>query len=77
MADGVKHFKETEEGREIMCDAFEKLAEERAVESKITAETEAVKNLMEETKWSLEKAMEVLKISDDDKSLILEKLQEQ
>lgn len=81
LADGVKHFKETEEGREIMCDAFERLAEEiaaeRAAESKIIAETEAVKNLMEETKWSIQKAMEVLKISDDDKPLILEKLEEQ
>lgn len=73
LADGVRHFKETEEGCEIMCDAFEKLAIEREIDIK----AEAVKNLMEETRWSVEKAMEVLKISEDDKPLVLEKLEAQ
>lgn len=77
LADGVKHFKETEEGCEIMCDAFEKLAVQIADEREINTKAEDVKNLMEETKWSVEKAMEVLKISENDKPLVLEKLQEQ
>ena len=31
LAQGVKHFKETEEGREQMCEAVEKYAKEYAV----------------------------------------------
>ena len=29
LAEGVRYYKETEEGREIMCEAFEKLANQR------------------------------------------------
>lgn len=41
LAQGVKHFKETERGREQMCEAVEKYATKRVTEEKVVS----VKNL--------------------------------
>ena len=71
LAHGVKHFKETEEGREQMCEAVEKYAKEYAVREKIVS----VKNLMENTKFTLEQALNALGIQGDERELITKQLQ--
>ena len=71
LAQGVKHFKETEEGREQMCEAVEKYAKEYAVREKIVS----VKNLMENTKFTLEQALNALGIQGDERELITKQLQ--
>lgn len=69
LAKGVKHFKE-EGGRKIMCEAVEKYADRKALDTK----TEMIKNLMESMKWTAEQAMAALKLSDKEKVALLKKL---
>ena len=71
LAQGVKHFKETEEGREIMCEAVEKYGDERAIKAKIVS----VQNLMKNTKFTLEQAFDALEIQGDERELITKQLQ--
>ena len=77
LAEGVKHFKE-EGGRKIMCEAVEKYAQsyaEKYAETKrIDALYESVKNLMETMKLNAEQAMSAIKISENDKEVLLKRL---
>jgi hypothetical protein len=90
LANGVSYFKETEEGREIMCDAFKSLADKWAkeaaeeartegrvegrMEGRVEGRTELVQSLMDELKISLEKALDMLKISGKEREIIIAKL---
>lgn len=69
LAKHVKHFKETEGGMERMCKAME----ERVNRERIDNSFEHIKNLMEAMKITAEQAMEVLKIPDDDKAVLVKK----
>ena len=53
LADSVHHFKETKKGREIMCEAVKKYAEEYNIENKAIT----VQNLMKNTGWTLEQTL--------------------
>lgn len=66
IAKQVSHYKETEGGRKEMC----KLVEDYAEQRRLDALFEAVKGIMESFKVSLEKAMDVAKISDADKAIL-------
>lgn len=74
LAEQVKYFKETEGGREIMCQVFEDLAEKRAEIRVLDEKVNLIKNLMETMKWTAEQAMEAMKISETDKKLLLPRL---
>jgi len=78
LAKGIKHFKEEEGGRKIMCEAVEKYAEsyaEKYAERKrIDVLYESVKNLMETMKWSAEQAMSAIKVSETDKIILQKRL---
>lgn len=71
LAQGVKHFKETEKGREQMCEAVEKYAEKRATEEKVVS----VKNLMETMKLTLDQALNALKIQGEERNFIIKQIQ--
>jgi hypothetical protein len=75
----VHYYKETEGGREIVCQIIEEFAEERAEEraelKRIDTLLDSVKNLMETMKLTSEQAMDALKISLEDRSVILKRLQ--
>lgn len=75
LADGVKHFKETEKGRESMCEAVEKYAEEYAEEYAEKKMLEGVKNLMKSAHVSLEQAIQLLGLKGTTKEYILSQLQ--
>ena len=91
LADGLHHFKETEEGRDVMCESVKKYAEEYAKEyaeeyAKEYAEEyakeyatdtkiEMVKNLMSNMKWTLEQTLNNLGVSDNERSIITKQLQ--
>jgi len=75
LADGVRHFKETEKGREVMCEAVEKYGDRREEKGKESTKLEAVKNLMETLKLSLDQAMDALKITGKERALIESKFQ--
>lgn len=74
LAKQLKYFKETEGGREIMCQVFEDLAEkraeERAEETRIETLFSAIKNLMKSMKWTAEQAMAAMDISENDQMLL-------
>ena len=71
----MKYFKETEGGREIMCQVFEELAEKRAEEAREETLFCAVKNLMKSMKWTAEQAMVAMDISEKDQKLLMAKFQ--
>ena len=71
LAQGVKHFKETEEGREIMCESVEKYGNDMAVMAKV----ESVKNLMDSMNLSLDQALNALKIQGETREIIAKQLQ--
>lgn len=83
LADGLHHFKETEEGRDVMCESVKKYAEEYAKEyAKEYAEEyatdtkiEMVKNLMSNMKWTLEQTLNNMGVSDNERSIITKQLQ--
>ena len=82
LAKQVKYFKETEGGREIMCQIFEDLAEKRAneraeeVRKEVREETRietlfnSIKSLMESMKWTAEQAMTAMNVSENDQMLL-------
>ena len=65
---------ETEEGRKIMSETFESLAEkranERAEETRIETLFNSIKNLMASMKWTAEQAMAALNISENDQMIL-------
>ena len=78
-ADGVRHFKETKEGREIMCESFERLAdkvaEERAEQATVQTKANIVKSLMENMKWTLDEALTASGIQGKERGVIAKQLQ--
>lgn len=74
LAKGVRHFKEEEGGRKIMCEAVEKYAEQKAEKARLNNLLDNVKNLMESMKWSAEQAMAAMRVSDADKTILLKQL---
>ena len=85
LAEGVRHFKETEKGRETMCESFERLAKEYAnqIADQIGDEREEktkvnlVKELMKNTQFNLEQALTALGIKGKERVIIAKQLQKQ
>ncbi len=79
LADGVRHFKETEEGRNAMCESFTKLADkvadERADLREEQTKVNAVRLMMKNLKCSLEDALNTLEISGKERAIIAKQLQ--
>ncbi len=78
LAEGVRHFKETEEGRDIMCESFSRLADKvgdiRAEQSRLDTMTENIKSLMKSMKWTLEQALNALNVQGKDRAIIAKQL---
>lgn len=75
LAEGVRHFKETEEGRGEMCESFTKLADKVADERQTETRIDDVRSLMETMKWTLEQALNALKIQGKERAIIAKQLQ--
>ena len=79
LADGVRHFKETEEGREIMCESVQTYAEnygeKRAELAAKNEKVNLVKNLMINMKLTLDQALNALDIQGDDRTFVTKQLQ--
>lgn len=73
LSQGVKHFKEVEEGRDTMCEAVQEYAKEYA----ISEVAENVKNLMGNTGFTLEKALDILGIQGEKRELVIRQLQQE
>ena len=70
LAEGVKHFKEEEGGRKLMCEAVEKYADRKILDKQL----EMVRNLMDSMKLTAEQAMTALKFSDQEKAVLMKKM---
>ena len=75
LADGVKHFKETEEGREIMCESVQTYAEKYGDRKETAANINAVSKLMKEMKMTLEQALDFLGLDNTQRNLVTKQLQ--
>ena len=79
LAEGVRHFKETEEGRDEMCESFSRLADrvgdERAEQSRIDTLVENIKSLMDNMALSLQQALDALNIQGKERAIIAKQLQ--
>ncbi len=77
LAEGVRHFKETEKGRDTMCESFERLADKvgdlRVEQTKI----DIIKLMMKNMKCTLEEALNALEIKGKERAVIAKQLQKQ
>ncbi len=69
LAKQVRYFKETEGGRQKMCKAIEDMRKKERTETMFNN----VKALMESMKWTAEQAMNAMKISEDDRALLIKR----
>ena len=78
-ADGLHHFKETKEGRDIVCESVRKYAEEEARKSseatRIDTLVSDIRKMMKNMKCSLEDAMNTLEITGNERTIISNMLQ--
>lgn len=72
LAKGVEHFKETERGRDQMCEAVEQFAKEYADEEIMKSQINNVQNLMDNVNFTLEQALDALKIQGHEREVIIE-----
>lgn len=74
LAKGVRHFKETPEGRTKMCESFEKLADKVADKRETQTKTNMVVALMDTMALSLEQALNALKVQGKERAIIAKTL---
>ena len=77
LSQGVRHFKEVEEGRDTMCEAVQEYAKEYANEYANEKQAANVKNLMESAGFTMERALDSLKIQGEEREAIIQLLQKQ
>ncbi len=83
LAEGIRHYKETEEGRGEMSDIVEKYGDEREKQGEKRGEKRgekksnlrAVINLMDTMKLSVEQALDALKIQGKERDSIIKAVQ--
>ena len=73
LSQGVRHFKEVEEGRDTMCEAVQEYAKEYAK----TEKAEIVENFMKNMNLTLEQALDAAGIQGEERDTIIQLLQKQ
>ena len=61
---GIRHFKETEEGRDHMSEAVERYGNKREKRGEKNNKILSVKTLMTNMKWSVDQALDALNITE-------------
>ena len=77
LSQGVRHFKEAEEGRDTMCEAVQEYAKEYASECLKTEKAELVENFMKNMNLTLEQALDAAGIHGEEREAIIQLLQKQ
>ena len=77
LSEGIHHFKETEEGRSIMCDTWTKLAKEYAEDKVVENKVEIAKKLVQNNGFSLEEALDAVGVGESERESVLNQLQEE
>lgn len=75
LSQGVRHFKEVEEGRDTMCEAVQEYAKEYASECLKTEKAELVENFMKNMNLTLEQALDAAGIHGEERDAIIQLLQ--
>lgn len=75
LAEGVRHFKETEEGRDIMCESFSRLANKVGDAREEQTKVNMIKLMMKNMKCTLEDALDALEIKGKERAIIAKQLQ--
>lgn len=73
LSQGVRHFKEVEEGRDTMCEAVQEYAKEYAK----TEKAELVENFMKNMNLTLKQALDAAGIQGEEREAIIQLLQKQ
>lgn len=73
LSQGVRHFKEVEEGRDTMCEAVQEYAKEYAK----TEKAEIVENFMKNMNLTLKQALDAAGIQGEEREAIIQLLQKQ
>ena len=66
----VRFFKETEGGQKQMCKAIEDMRKKERTDTLL----DSIKALMDSMKWTAEQAMNAMKLSEDDRAMLMKKL---
>lgn len=74
LAKGVKHFKEEEGGRKIMCEAVERYGDKRAENARLDNLLDSIKKIMANLKIGAEQAMNVLEVNESDRAILQKRL---
>ena len=77
LSQGVRHFKEVEEGCDTMCEAVQEYAKEYASECLKTEKAELVENFMKNMNLTLEQALDAAGIHGEERDAIIQLLQKQ
>ena len=77
LSQGVRHFKEVEEGRDTMCEAVQEYAKEYASECLKTEKAGLVENFMKNMNLTLEQALDAAGIHGEERDAIIQLLQKQ
>ena len=77
LSQGVRHFKEVEEGRDTMCEAVQEYAKEYASDCLKTEKAELVENFMKNMNLTLEQALDAAGIHGEERDAIIQLLQKQ
>ena len=77
LSQGVRHFKEVEEGRDTMCEAVQEYAKEYANECVNEKTLAIVENLVNNAKFTLEQALDAAGIQGEERDTIIQLLQKQ
>ena len=70
LAKQVRFFKETEGGQKQMCKAIEDMRKKERTDTLL----DNIKALMDSMKWTAEQAMSAMKLSEDDRAMLMKKL---
>lgn len=74
LAKSVKHFKEEEGGRKIMCEAVERYGDRRAENARLDNLLDSIKKIMANLKIEAEQAMNVLEVNESDRAILQKRL---
>ena len=81
LSQGVRHFKEVEEGRDTMCEAVQEYAKEYAkeyAEERVSEKTlMIVENLVKNAKFTLNQALDAAGIQGEERETIIRLWQKQ
>ena len=79
LARGLRHFKETKKGRDIVCEKVqryaEKYARQYAKQYALDSKIQDIKNLMNNTNWTIEQTLNAMDIKGKDREYILNVIQ--